>query len=855
MEWEDLPIRVQNKINASIAKTYFKEGEDEGGEMSDDAAEKIVEKLEGITAPQLKRMVSVRYTYYLDRDKIFNPTSGVASKFALGGGKLITELPAPGNRVRKIDVTAKQLQGKPLLPTQAALDDKENILRDLNEAKDNDELVGGLVPFTNEELETIDNMINAFEESDVELEEAEEYEIGEFAAIKKITRSLTSVEGMTTQAREEYYNFWESVYDDFENLIDYFRKMEPIFTKLEGFVDVEGELKELLEGKYLPNYVLKLRPMPNEELIEDWKVQKLIYEFLKFMGHAIPQSLEIFGAEKEIGSKLYGTMASEQPYKLEGGIDTEAQPIATMDPTMVDEVQADIEDKISAMEKEDIYVDPIFLLLARNEDISENYLETTMQQAKEEIPKFFNMGKDATSEAFKTLKSALDNEIDIWIDKYRKAGSVSAQGGYHHISLLDNYDTVEIFDGALGRGRKIIVQAIKFEKDDIDVTVEEFDSYGEAVKWVNDHTIEFFEILGNLIKLSGGTLGVFNRPVRTQGLGRDKGDSAYLAGSTHLPLPQKITEADAGRLQQIDNILKLKESYYFEPLDGEHILLDDKPAFFESKSFQAFRDIVEGSLTSRAKTQLRQGAMPNITTRDYKNMNAWITKLQNRSELLYEDKLVDIFENALEAFINFWTVAVRVNEESDLLTTLNEQVTTIFGEALYEIAFDTFGSDEAIENVPLKWAKKPLKYWREAQEEKQYFLNNLLTMIDSPEYNRFVQKKMSSESGLYSQHKNLVRKLKKGADVLETGPITHAMLEATDMIRKMNNMKVYYSNLDVLDIDDLSYVINVIKKEHGIDIYAVDIHNIINSQSSFNDIAKSHGVADEVVYKVKGLFR
>ena len=89
MEWEDLPIRVQNKINASIAKTYFKEGEDEGGEMSDDAAEKIVEKLEGITAPQLKRMVSVRYTYYLDRDKIFNPTSGVASKFALGGGKLL----------------------------------------------------------------------------------------------------------------------------------------------------------------------------------------------------------------------------------------------------------------------------------------------------------------------------------------------------------------------------------------------------------------------------------------------------------------------------------------------------------------------------------------------------------------------------------------------------------------------------------------------------------------------------------------------------------------------------------------------------------------------------------------------
>jgi predicted RNase H-like HicB family nuclease len=548
-------------------------------------------------------------------------------------------------------------------------------------------------------------------------------------------------------------------------------------------------------------------------------------------------------------------MSAEQPYLEGGGIDLQAQPIATMDPTVVDEIQSEIDDAISAMEKEDVFVDPIFLLLAKNEDISENYLENTLQEAKKQIKQAFDLGIDATSILFEEINEALDEEIETWLEKYRKSQTLSPKGGYFHVPLLDNQESVDAFDRALGRGRRIYVQTFKFTKDDIDIDVEDFETYGEAAKFINDNTIKFFKTLGEVIKLSKGTIPVLPRPVRTKGIGRDTAEAALLVGGTHLTLPQKMTEADADRLQKMDNIIKLKEKYYFEPLEGDNVLLDDKPGFYYSREFQAFRDIVGGSITSRAKKQLRRGAMPNITTRDYMNMNAWITKLQDRPNLLYEDKLIDIFENALEAFINFWTVAVKANDETNLLTTLNENVTTIFGEALYEIALETYGSDEAIENIPLKWAKKPLKYWREQQEEKGYTLDNLLTLIDSEEYDAFIQKKIAQDSKIYSKHKALVSKLKKGADVVETGPITHAMLEATDMLRKMNNMKVYYSNLDVFDIDDLSLVINVIKKEHGLDIYAVDIHNIVASQSSFNDIAKSHGIADEVVYKIKGLFR
>ena len=81
------------------------------------------------------------------------------------------------------------------------------------------------------------------------------------------------------------------------------------------------------------------------------------------------------------------------------------------------------------------------------------------------------------------------------------------------------------------------------------------------------------------------------------------------------------------------------------------------------------------------------------------------------------------------------------------------------------------------------------------------------------------------------------------------------MLEATDIIRKMRGEQIYKASLDISDIDDISFVVDVIEKENHIDLYGIDIYNIVKSQSSFNDIADKLGLSTEVVYKVKGLFR
>ena len=61
--------------------------------------------------------------------------------------------------------------------------------------------------------------------------------------------------------------------------------------------------------------------------------------------------------------------------------------------------------------------------------------------------------------------------------------------------------------------------------------------------------------------------------------------------------------------------------------------------------------------------------------------------------------------------------------------------------------------------------------------------------------------------------------------------------------------------LDISELDDIQYMTELIKKEDNIDLYGIDIYNIIKSQSSFNDIAQTYGFSTEIVYKVKGMFR
>ena len=67
---------------------------------------------------------------------------------------------------------------------------------------------------------------------------------------------------------------------------------------------------------------------------------------------------------------------------------------------------------------------------------------------------------------------------------------------------------------------------------------------------------------------------------------------------------------------------------------------------------------------------------------------------------------------------------------------------------------------------------------------------------------------------------------------------------------------VYKAHFDMANVDDVSTVSDLIKKENRVDLYAQDMETILNSHNkTFKELSKQIGVSEEVIYKVRGLFR
>lgn len=78
---------------------------------------------------------------------------------------------------------------------------------------------------------------------------------------------------------------------------------------------------------------------------------------------------------------------------------------------------------------------------------------------------------------------------------------------------------------------------------------------------------------------------------------------------------------------------------------------------------------------------------------------------------------------------------------------------------------------------------------------------------------------------------------------------------ATDMIRKSKGLTMYKSYMDINDIDDVDYVIDLIYKEDRVDIYAHDIETILSLNISNDTMASGVGLNPNIIYKIRGMFR
>ena len=819
---------------------------------------------------EINKYLMARALLLEDRDVVFNPTDGVASVIAVSNQSMSNVIGRNNNRWDKtIDVSKKLIStsSNMLKPTEAALSNKDYWIDRLERNTTNETNAYGDKPFDEQDLEAIEKIKAVFE---IEITGEYKERTTQWDSLKGIERAIVKINEINYKERDEYYNYWEKVHDSFNEMKEYLVLIQPFLDDIVEIADKKGDrayksenlnidisaeamsifsnptqkkLIEQLKGIVLPNYVLKLVGVEKEEKNREWKAKQLVYEYLKLVGKEIPKHLkplQMKGWEEET---VASSEVRQRGHAKEG---EDASDVRTIDPTAADDIAAEAEEMANKIQYEMVAVDPLFLLITHNNDISQDYYESVLDEAKEEIKNEFDYGAAHFAE---DLNDLLDDHVSEFLENYRKAQSAITTDKIFHIPILDNTTTQNILESALDRTIDVEVLNHKGVSD-----TKIFDSYSEAVDYINNNTKKFFKVLGDVLEISRGAFPILDRAISPRGIGTSedsRGLSSKHLGGISLPLPLKQTEVSAEAQKDLDGILKIIEEYYIKPLTSNMTLLDDMPLFFESKEFRDFPLILQGSPQQQARKSIAQGYDPLVESSDYTHIIEFLRKIQRPDELIYGTEIIKIFDEALNSFVKFWYGVSMQSDSNDTMEEIQNEIEIVLGHGLYEIADDTDPS--AIENNEV-WEEETLSYWKEQFESGNYELNSLLGLLESPEYERYIESKKRTHKTLKKKHDTLIGMLKKPPQIL-TGPITHAMLEATDIIRKMNGQKSYVSNLDIDDIDDMSYVINLIQKEHNVDIYGVDIYNIVSSPSSFNDIASQHGVSSELIYKVKGLFR
>ena len=129
-----------------------------------------------------------------------------------------------------------------------------------------------------------------------------------------------------------------------------------------------------------------------------------------------------------------------------------------------------------------------------------------------------------------------------------------------------------------------------------------------------------------------------------------------------------------------------------------------------------------------------------------------------------------------------------------------------------------------------------------ANEEIDSESMNILAELQNPD---FLQTLNNNEKQMV---RHISNKLTSNflVDILgeEDSDIENSLMKAIDLLRKGNGLMVYKAHLDMANVDDVSIVSDLIKKENRVDLYAQDMETILNSQNkTFKQLSTQLGVS------------
>lgn len=390
-------------------------------------------------------------------------------------------------------------------------------------------------------------------------------------------------------------------------------------------------------------------------------------------------------------------------------------------------------------------------------------------------------------------------------------------------------------------------------------TVEK-NSYGAYISSVNEMANELFDTIVEIKNILPEAR--FNRNVARKPFATRPGSArtASLSGGNYIEQPGEFAET----LQEesdltygfFEQLVSIFNQYYFDIIDTRYLFEMDKPNFIQSDSYKKI-----AALSTKTGTSVRAGirramvkrANINITDDDFTKLSEFFEGLKRYSQLETQ-KAIEIFESVTPVFRKLYLIDLPASDSRrKQITSINENLTNYMGKLLFEIlvASQRISEDEA--NISVSYKGKSLDQYRDSQSDITQ-----LKIFDVLEDEEFIE--YARDNGLATPLRKLKRTLRRNPlkitrNLSDKDAMYKAYIDALDTLKSNRGEKIYKAYLDFNDVGDVEYVLELIEKEDRIDLYARDIEGIIKSYDSFNTLSSYYGISDDIIYKVKGLFR
>ena len=317
---------------------------------------------------------------------------------------------------------------------------------------------------------------------------------------------------------------------------------------------------------------------------------------------------------------------------------------------------------------------------------------------------------------------------------------------------------------------------------------------------------------------------------RAYGDSADAEDSIQFArfsiGKTGLP-------RDLGKYaDSIGELLTIVNDYYVIPAESHYLPFETIPNFLDSKYLSKTKITGPESLYQLMEFGYYSLGAQMIDQHELRVINSFLDMMKHQTEIDLKDAIL-ITERTLEVLNGIFDERFEENDK--------KLMAKILLDVLDKNDIDSSGiklKGELITDLVKGYDRR---------NTSSYFL---------------LLKIMSHYKELFLKDRKKKEEMKKFYELLEgirepfkLSQQQKDILIAHDEIRKMLKRPVHYSYRSLSDYDDINSTIEMVKSKYNQDITATDITHIVTDFNSINALSKKHGLGEELIYHIKGLYR